>query len=181
MANRSYFWGLTAILVYHLYQVNLLYNFDFDWCRQDASISQQQLRAPLPSSAAVDRGGSSTTTLITEPGGRRMQQYQLPSSRANFTCRISNVTYTFPQVPNFIVIGTQKGGTSALSASRVAWVLKSLVSTLSHHFPGRLHELRLLDLPRVLTWIVRGVKKLVHSETARKVQSLPSSSCPEAG
>ena len=116
MANRSYFWGLTAILVYHLYQVNLLYNFDFDWCRQDASISQQQLRAPLPSSAAVDRGGSSTTTLITEPGGRRMQQYQLPSSRANFTCRISNVTYTFPQVPNFIVIGTQKGGTSALSA-----------------------------------------------------------------
>ena len=86
-----------------------------------------------------------------------------------------------PQGLDRVDVVVYAGGTSALSASRVAWVLKSLVSTLSHHFPGRLHELRLLDLPRVLTWIVRGVKKLVHSETARKVQSLPSSSCPEAG
>lgn len=87
-----------------------------------------------------------------------------------------------PQGLDRVDVVVYAGGTSALSASRVAWVLKSLVSTLSHHFPGRLHELRLLDLPRVLTWLVRGVKKLVHSETARKVQSLPSSSCDvEAG
>lgn len=70
-------------------------------------------------------------------------------------------------------------GTSALSASRVAWVLKSVVSTLSHHYPGRLHELVLLDLPRVLTWLVKGAKKLVHAETARKVQSIPSSAWKE--
>ncbi len=60
-------------------------------------------------------------------------------------------------------------GTSAFSASRAARVLRSVVTTLSHHYPGRLHELTLLDLPRVLLWLVTGAKKLVHQETARKV------------
>ncbi|KAL4531423.1 hypothetical protein Ndes2437A_g08753 [Nannochloris sp. 'desiccata'] len=60
-------------------------------------------------------------------------------------------------------------GTSAFSASRAARVLRSVVTTLSHHYPGRLHELTLLDLPRVLLWLVTGAKKLVHKETAKKV------------
>ena len=65
-------------------------------------------------------------------------------------------------------------GTSAFSASRAARVLRSVVTTLSHHYPGRLHQLTLLDLPRVLTWLVKGAKKLVHKETARKVLSATS-------
>lgn len=65
-------------------------------------------------------------------------------------------------------------GTSALSASRAGWVLKAVVSTLSHHYPGRLNELVLLDLPKVLTLMVLGAKKLVHAETSRKVRSTTS-------
>ena len=65
-------------------------------------------------------------------------------------------------------------GISAMSASRAAVVMSSVVSTLSHHFPGRLHELAILDLPRMLTWLVRGAKRLVHKATARKVVSVTS-------
>lgn len=63
-------------------------------------------------------------------------------------------------------------GASTFAASRVARVLKSVVSILSRHYPGRLHELTLLDLPKVLNWILRGATKIVHAETARKVHSL---------
>lgn len=63
-------------------------------------------------------------------------------------------------------------GASTFAASRVARVLRSVVSVLSRHYPGRLHELTLLDLPRVLDWILRGATKIVHAETARKVHSL---------
>ncbi len=34
----------------------------------------------------------------------------------------------------------------------------------------RLHELVLLDLPGVLTWLVQGVKKLLHPDTRQKVR-----------
>ena len=35
----------------------------------------------------------------------------------------------------------------------------------------RLHELVLLDLPPVLTWLVAGIKKLVHPDTRDKVRT----------
>jgi hypothetical protein len=63
-------------------------------------------------------------------------------------------------------------GASTFAASRVAGILRAVVASLARHFPGRLHELTLLDLPKVLTWILRGATKLVHSETANKVHSL---------
>ena len=66
-------------------------------------------------------------------------------------------------------------GTSAFSASRAARVLRYVVTTLGHHYPGRLHELDLMDLPKVLQWLVQGAKKLVHKETAKKVVSMQSS------
>jgi hypothetical protein len=72
-------------------------------------------------------------------------------------------------------------GTSAFSASRAARVLRSVVTTLSHHYPGRLHELTLLDLPRVLLWLVTGAKKLVHAETAKKVVLVSSINWKEEG
>ncbi len=34
----------------------------------------------------------------------------------------------------------------------------------------RLHELVLIDLPAMLTWLVAGIKKLVHPETREKVR-----------
>jgi len=65
-------------------------------------------------------------------------------------------------------------GVSSLSASRVFWILRALVKTLSLHYPGRLHQLTLYDLPTVLNWIVTGVKRLVHEDTARKLSSKKS-------
>lgn len=65
-------------------------------------------------------------------------------------------------------------GVSALSASKVFWILRAVVKTLSHHYPGRLNQLTLLDLPVVLNWIITGVKRLVHDDTARKLVSKSS-------
>lgn len=71
------------------------------------------------------------------------------------------------------------GGASSLSASRVAWVFRAVISTLSHHYPGRLHELVLLDLPRVLTWLMAAGQKLVRPETANKVRSMTTAQYEE--
>lgn len=65
-------------------------------------------------------------------------------------------------------------GVTSFSASRVFWILRALVKTLSLHYPGRLHQLTLYDLPTVLNWIVTGVKRLVHEDTARKLSSKKS-------
>jgi len=62
-------------------------------------------------------------------------------------------------------------GTNTINASRAFWILRAVVKTMSHHYPGRLNELVLYDLPVVLNWIVLGVKKILHPDTARKVLS----------
>jgi hypothetical protein len=65
-------------------------------------------------------------------------------------------------------------GATSLGASRVAWVLKAVAAALSSHYPGRLHELELRDLPLMLSWLAPGVKRLVHPDTARKVRTTHS-------
>lgn len=65
-------------------------------------------------------------------------------------------------------------GTNTINASRAFWILRAVVKTMSHHYPGRLNELVLYDLPVVLNWIVLGVKKILHPDTARKVLSKQS-------
>lgn len=59
-------------------------------------------------------------------------------------------------------------GTNTMNATKTFWILRAVVKSVSHHYPGRLNTLVLYDLPTVLNWIVIGVKKLVHPETARK-------------
>jgi hypothetical protein len=59
-------------------------------------------------------------------------------------------------------------GTSAMNATSTFWILRSVVRTVSHHYPGRLNTLVLHDLPTILNWVVLGVKKLVHPDTAKK-------------
>lgn len=60
-------------------------------------------------------------------------------------------------------------GTNTMNATRTFWILRAVVKSVSHHYPGRLNTLVLYDLPTVLNWIILGVKKLVHPETARKL------------
>ncbi len=59
-------------------------------------------------------------------------------------------------------------GTNTMNATKTFWILRAVVKAVSHHYPGRLNTLVLYDLPIVLNWIVLGVKKLVHPETASK-------------
>lgn len=59
-------------------------------------------------------------------------------------------------------------GTNTMNATKTFWILRAVVKSVSHHYPGRLNTLVLYDLPVVLNWIVLGVKKLVHPETASK-------------
>jgi len=44
------------------------------------------------------------------------------------------------------------------------------------HYPARLHQLYLVDLPVVLKWVVAAVKPVLHVETRAKIQvcQLPS-------
>jgi len=59
-------------------------------------------------------------------------------------------------------------GTNTMNATKTFWILRTVVKSVSHHYPGRLNTLVLYDLPIVLNWIILGVKKLVHPETASK-------------
>ncbi|PRW60524.1 Sec14 cytosolic factor [Chlorella sorokiniana] len=70
--------------------------------------------------------------------------------------------------PEQVVVLMDCRGASTLNAARISWVFKAVASSLSHHYPGRLHELVLLDLPVVLSWMVKGVKQLVHPDTRGK-------------
>lgn len=48
------------------------------------------------------------------------------------------------------------------------------------HYPGRLHQLYVVDLPVVLKWVVAGVKPALHPETRAKIHvcQLPSAEFP---
>ena len=48
------------------------------------------------------------------------------------------------------------------------------------HYPARLHQLYLVDLPVVLKWVVAAVKPVLQAETRAKIQvcQLPSPSFP---
>ena len=37
------------------------------------------------------------------------------------------------------------------------------------HYPGRLHQLYVVDLPVVLKWVVAAVKPVLHPETRAKI------------
>ncbi len=59
-------------------------------------------------------------------------------------------------------------GTNTMNAKNAFWILRAVVRTVSHHYPGRLNTLVLHDLPTLLNWVVAGVKRLVHPDTAKK-------------
>lgn len=67
-------------------------------------------------------------------------------------------------------------GAKTLEASKIAWVFKAVALELSRHYPGRLKEMALLDLPVMLSWLVGAVKKLVHPATRSKVKVINSNS-----
>lgn len=53
---------------------------------------------------------------------------------------------------------------------------RSLCPHCMQHYPARLHQLYLVDLPVVLKWVVAAVKPVLHVETRAKIQvcQLPS-------
>ncbi len=61
-------------------------------------------------------------------------------------------------------------GVTTFQATRMARTLKAVAVTLNRHYPGRLHELVLLDLPIMLRGLVVAVKGIVHPSTRDKIQ-----------
>lgn len=102
ISNRLYIFGFTAILFYHCYQVWMigsLYEFS---CRQMEEEMAMQA-PPLP----------------RRPPHHPHHHHQSMVDYVNETkvsCLRNNITYVFPRQPAYVIIGTQKGGTSALSA-----------------------------------------------------------------
>jgi hypothetical protein len=74
--------------------------------------------------------------------------------------------------PEQVNVVIDAAGASAASAARAAWVLKALAASLNRHYPARLHELQLVDLPPVLAWLVAAIRAVVHAATARKVRAV---------
>jgi len=77
--------------------------------------------------------------------------------------------------PEQIRVVVDVHGAKTLEASKIAWVFKAVALELSRHYPGRLKEMALLDLPVMLSWLVGAVKKLVHPATRSKVKVINSS------
>lgn len=65
---------------------------------------------------------------------------------------------------------------TTLQVTRKVNLMKRLALALNEHYPARLHQLYLVDLPVVLKWVVAAVKPVLHSETKAKIQvcQLPS-------
>ncbi|DBA92828.1 TPA: hypothetical protein ACH3X1_003011 [Trebouxia sp. C0004] len=59
---------------------------------------------------------------------------------------------------------------TTLQVTRKVNLIKRLALTLNQHYPARLHQLYLVDLPVVLKWVVAAVKPLLHMETRAKIQ-----------
>ncbi|DBA73545.1 TPA: hypothetical protein ACH3X2_009790 [Trebouxia sp. C0005] len=65
---------------------------------------------------------------------------------------------------------------TTLQVTRKVNLIKRLALALNQHYPARLHQLYLVDLPVVLKWVVAAVKPVLHAETRAKIQvcQLPS-------
>jgi hypothetical protein len=140
MIHRELVYGVTFILLYHVYQI-LLFSHRQLHCDDGGKrllLKQQQQQQP--------GGGNATGNVLmpmypdgqpSEVGIRksadeikshndRTDSSTRNSSSANlgnnshgganeYRCTRWNVTYSFPRQPAFIIVGTQKGGTSALA------------------------------------------------------------------
>lgn len=75
--------------------------------------------------------------------------------------------------PEQIRVIVDASGAPALGASKIAWLFKAVALELTRHYPGRLYELVLMDLPVMLSWLVGAIKALVHPATREKVVVFP--------
>lgn len=105
--------------------------------------------------------------------GRAATELRAPGAAQRFADSIvaqMEAAVSGPCPPEAVVVEIDAAGATALSASRVGWVLRGVALALNQHYPGRLHELQLLHLPGVLMWAVHGVRQLVHPDTRHKVR-----------
>ncbi|KAL3148442.1 hypothetical protein ABBQ38_013893 [Trebouxia sp. C0009 RCD-2024] len=65
---------------------------------------------------------------------------------------------------------------TTLQVTRKVNLIKQLALDLNQHYPARLHQLYLVDLPVVLKWVVSAVKPVLQPESWGKIQvcQLPS-------
>lgn len=179
MPSREVVLGGTAILIYHLYQILTF---------------SRHLSTGSPSCDYVyDRSGRLLEERLPElvyqlpfvGGGTRPYLQQrvvdlLPEERTTpreYTCERWNTTFVFPQAPTFIIIGTQKGGTSALAAvlDHHPWMESS--HYFEPHFfdfaPSMLHYRLRLNDPESMCRVLRDyLQKNFNLKRLRKYPNL---------
>ena len=78
---------------------------------EDSSSSTPN-KSPLPPPQKAPSTNASTSLPSTS---KAEENYEKLTNRLDsFSCRLENETYTFPPFPSFIIVGAQKGGTSAM-------------------------------------------------------------------
>lgn len=122
-----YFWGFTTILIYHVSHVFLFHSFDdAAGCSTNTMMTDSRRGRFLGDSSASYYGNSSSSRSIHHQSLEKKLSDFIPERgfltseelirERQVTCTRWNYTYVFPKAPAFIIVGTQKGGTSALSA-----------------------------------------------------------------
>lgn len=108
MENQSLVWILLCTLLFHIYQINVLQSFHI--LLDDIKLFTKRYNGQQ----------QATSEGLVSAARRELHEF-IPldlsqAIRRNHSCVRSNMTYVFPNAPAFIIIGTQKGGTSALAA-----------------------------------------------------------------
>ena len=82
--------------------------------KKDANTSEDSStpKSPLPPPQKVQSTDASTGLPSTSKADKNYEK--LTNRVDSFSCQLENATYTFPPFPSFIIVGAQKGGTSAM-------------------------------------------------------------------
>jgi len=119
-SSSIFSWGFAAILVYHVCSFVLLFHNHnyYDNCAGGtgaAGGAGQQRMLDISSSCGSNCTRQQVQSL-SGIGSSALSQRSSNSNERQVSCTRWNYTYIFPKQPAFVIIGTQKGGTSALSA-----------------------------------------------------------------
>lgn len=74
------------------------------------------------------------------------------------------------QGPEKLVVILDCQGATAMQATKLVRLMKSVAVTLNQHYPSRLHQLFFVEPPAVMKWPIQAAKPLLHAETGNKIQ-----------
>ncbi|KAK9809766.1 hypothetical protein WJX73_004329 [Symbiochloris irregularis] len=71
--------------------------------------------------------------------------------------------------PDKVIVVIDARGASALQATRHVKLFKDVSVCLNQHYPARLHQLFLVELPAQLRWVLGAIKHLIYASTSARI------------